>query len=103
MITYNLAEDPNQSFEVTVNGMTLSFELRFFRDLMYATVRDADNAIVSSNVRCADRQWLIPFGFSAVGGNFRFEDEEGRYPNYKNFGSSCPLVFYTIDEIAAMS
>lgn len=103
MIVYNLATEPNQTFEVTVNGITLEFELRYFRDLMYATVRNAEGAVVASNVRCVNRQWLMPFSYEPAGGNFRFEDEEGRYPAYENFKTSCPLVYYSIDEIAAMS
>ena len=84
---------------VGVGAYTLMF--RYFRGLMYATVRAATGEAYVGSVRCADRQWLLPWRRPGYGdGNFRFEDDNGEYPDFRNFGTSCRLVFYSADEIA---
>ena len=99
MIAYSPAAIPNQNFKWTPNGVTYDFTLRFFRGLMYATIRTEEGAVYVGSIRCVNRQWLIPWRRAEMGdGNFRFEDDYGQYPDYRNFGTSCRLVFYSASE-----
>ena len=91
---------PNQRFTLAPNGVVYDFSLRFFRDLMYVTIRNQEGNVYVGAMRCADRRWLIPFRRPGYGdGNFRFEDDNGEYPDFRNFGTSCRLVFYSAAEL----
>ena len=101
MTVYTPSSVANQTFKLSPNGVTYNFSLRFFRDLMYVTIRNEDMAVYVGSLRCADRQWLLPWRRAGYGnGNFRFEDDNRQYPDFRNFGTSCRLVFYSAAEIA---
>ena len=91
---------PNQEITVVPVNDEYTLMFRYFRNMMYATIRDGENNVFVGAVRCTDRQWLLPWRRSGYGdGNFRFEDVNGQYPDFHNFGTSCRLMFYTADEI----
>lgn len=93
---------PNQKITVKPGGVTYVISLRYFRGLMYATVRNMSGNVHSGMVRCTNGGWILPWRKLGVGdGNFRFEDEQGRYPNFENFGDGCYLAYYTSEEIEA--
>ena len=101
MTTYTPSNVPNQQFTFSPSGVQYVFTLRFFRDLMYVTIANEFGDIYVGSLRCANKQWLLPFWPQTYGdGNFRFEDDADQYPDYRNFGTSCRLVFYTPEEIA---
>ena len=101
MTAYTPKSVPNQRFTFSPGGVEYNFTLRFFRDLMYVTIRNRVGNVYVGALRCANMQWLLPYRTADYGdGNFRFEDDNGQYPDYRNFGTSCRLVFYTADEIA---
>ena len=104
MTTFKLQSYPNIEFAKTVEGVTYYFHFCYFRGLMYATIEDATGAALAQSLRCVDRQWLIPYpAYVKEGkGNFRFEDMNGDYPDFRNFGTTCNLVYYTATEIADM-
>ena len=102
MQVFAISSAPNQSFSLVANGEVYNFTLRYFRGMMYATIRNADGAVYVGAVRCADRQWLLPWRRPGYGnGNFRFEDDNRQYPDFRNIGKSCRLVFYSALETAA--
>ena len=104
MRTFSLKSVPNQRFSVIPERAVYDFSLRFFRDLLYVTIRNGSGAVYVGALRCADRQWLLPWRRPGYGdGNFRFEDDNGQYPDYRNFGSSCRLVFYPYAETEEMT
>lgn len=99
MTAYTPDPYPNQTFVFNADGDVYRFSLRTIRGLLYATLRDDDDNVLVGSVRCVNRRWLLPFRRN--GGNFRFEDDNGQYPDYSNFGGSCRLVYYDADEIAS--
>ena len=102
MTNIPLSPVPNQEFSVAPSGNRYTINIRFFRSLMYVTVRNQYGAVYVGSLRCADRQWLLPYRQKNYGdGNFRFEDDNGQYPDYRNFGQSCRLVFYTVEELSS--
>lgn len=101
MTTYTPSQVPNQAFDFIVDGDVYRFAIRYIRGLLYVTIRDEDNNVLVGSLRCANYQWLLPFRRDSVSGNFRFEDANGQYPAYENFGASCQLVHYDADEISA--
>lgn len=102
MLKYNLSPVPNQRFTISVEGLSYRFSLRYFRDMMYCTITDIDDIVLASNVRCTNNGWLLPFPFKQTMGNFRFENIEGGYPNYKDFKTTCSLVYYSAEDLETL-
>lgn len=100
MTTFSPSQVPNQAFDFNVEGDVYRFVLRYVRGLLYATVSDEDGNVLVGSLRCANYQMLLPFRRGSVSGNFRFEDTQGQYPAYENFGVTCRLVHYTAEEIS---
>ena len=100
MKVISLQPVPNQEITVVPVNAEYTLMFRYFRGLMYATIRNEEEGVYIGAVRCTDRQWLIPWRRSGYGdGNFRFESENRQYPDFHDFGTSCRLAFYTADEI----
>ena len=103
MRVISLQPIPNQVTTAVAQDNEYTVEIRYFRNLMYATIRLETGEVVIGAVRCANLQWLLPWRRPGYGdGNFRFEDDNGQYPDYVNFGKTCRLVYYTASEIADM-
>lgn len=100
----SLSRVPNQAFTIFTNGMTLAFTLNWFRDQLYVTVDEVGGDNIVTSERACDRQFILPerIALRGDGGNFRFEDDNREYPDYRNFNRSCVLVKYSADEIAAL-
>lgn len=101
MQTFTLQQMPNQLISVSADGMIFNLLFRFFRDMMYATVTDYTGNLIAGPVRCCNRKWILPYPALNYGGagNFMFVDVNGQYPDFRNFGKTCSLVYYTKEEI----
>ena len=104
MVAFDLPSNPNMEFSRTVEGVSYFFHLCFFRGLMYVTIEDMVPNVLARAARCVNKQWLIGYpAYRSPGkGDFRFEDMNGNYPDYRNFGKTCRLCYYTAAEIAEM-
>lgn len=104
MTPFTLPSHPNMEFSKTVEGVSYFFHLCWFRGIMYVTIEDATGAVLAQSVRCINKQWLIPYPAyqKEEKGNFRFEDVNGNYPDYRNFGTTCTLCYYTAEEMSGM-
>lgn len=100
MYTFKLDNTaPNQKFTITMDGHTFTVELHTAYDMLFATV-DVDNVRVKTSCRCVHNGWLIPYmSYAPEGcGNLKFVTKNGEYPSYKNFNSTCTLVYATREE-----
>lgn len=95
---------PNQSFPLTINNLDLEVEIRLSgeddNEMMLFTLKSGDEYICPA-VPCCANQGLLPYPYmvSEVGGNFFFITENGEYPHYTNFNTTCNLFFITEDEL----
>lgn len=101
MITYALSADPNYTFEVAPEGVPYLFHIRRIRGLMYVTITDRDSNRISGPLRVCNGEWLIPYAAHNIpgGGNFMIVDTTGQYPDFKNFETTCSLLYYPLSEI----
>lgn len=101
MQVIELSSVANQSITVTPETYQYTIVVRYFRDMMYAFIYDSFGNQISSATRCCNGKWLIPYGASNYdgAGNFMFVDQDRKYPDFRNFGKTCSLVYYTREEI----
>lgn len=101
MQVIELSSVANQSITVTPEVYQYTISVRYFRDMMYAYIYDSAGNPISNGIRCCNGKWLIPYGARNYdgGGNFMFVDRDGKYPDFRNFGKTCSLVYYTREEI----
>ena len=100
MQTVNIQKVPNQSFSITIESVSYDFEIATFKDITYVSVTiDGENVV--NSYRCVNNGLVIPFPFMQKKGkgNFIFFDTNGDYPNYKNFGDSCNLYYFSLNEM----
>lgn len=95
---------PNQTFTTTINKVDMEIVIRtggsndnqitFFALII-------GNEYLCSYVPVFANQGVLPYKYmtAEAGGQFFFETENGEYPNYKNFGTTCKLYFVTQDEL----
>ena len=100
----SLDKDPNQAFTIFTNGMTLTITLQWFRGLMYYSIDTVGGENIVSSERECNGSFLLPQRFekSGDGGNLCFIDDNGDYPDYRNFNGSCVLVRYNQEEVDAI-
>lgn len=93
-------ELPNQTFSTTLNNVDLEVILKTSDDLMLFALKSGDEYICPYVPACSN-QGLLPYPYmeSEVGGNFFFVTENGEYPYYENFGTTCSLYFITEEEL----
>lgn len=102
MQTFELRAVPNFQISLSADGFIYDMTFRHFRGMTYATVRDYNGNVIAGPVRCCNGKWIIPYPALnyAGAGNFMLIDDNGQYPDFRNFGKSCYLAYYTLEEIA---
>lgn len=101
MYTYLLDRNsPNQSFTTIVDGIEFDITLQTANDVLFATIK-ANGKIVKTSGRCVPGSWLIPYpAYAPEGcGNFMFLTRNNEYPNFKNFNTSCILIYASKEEM----
>ena len=95
---------PNQTFTTTINNVDMKVILRLAgqegNNIMFFALRVNDDYLCPF-VPVFPNQGLLPYQYmiAEAGGQFFFETENGEYPYYENFGTTCKLYFVTIDEL----
>lgn len=95
---------PNQTFSTTLNNIDLEIILKLAgsgdNPIMQFALKSGDEYICPY-VNCFANQGLLPYPYmvSEVGGNFFFSTDDGEYPNYKNYNTTCVLYFISEDEL----
>lgn len=103
---YEIALEPkyaNQEFDVQIDGVDkdIHIALRTVKDIILMSVT-VDKELLGIPFICFPGQPVLPYPYMVekLGGNFMFVTENGVYPNYENFGTSCNLYFITSDDLA---
>lgn len=95
---------PNQNFTTTINDIDMDITIKLAGEegneiMFFALI--VNNEYLCPYVPIFSNQGVLPYPYmvSEVGGNFFFVTENGEYPNYKDFGTTCNLYFITEDEL----
>lgn len=101
MVTFELDNtSPNQYFTIVESGHSIGIKLQTSYEMLFASV-DIDEVAVSTSVRCVNNKPIIPYRAYAPKdiGNIFFYCSDDEYPDYKNFNSSCIIVYMTPEEM----
>ena len=89
---------PNQQFEIMINGNTFEIGLRTVSEITYITVSVNGTKLVDG-ARCPPNVNLLNYSYLQTYGDFKFTSEDDEYPYYENFGKKCRLYFIPIEEL----
>ena len=95
---------PNQSFSTTINNVDMEVILKSGgseeNPITYFALLSGGEYICPFVPACANQKLLpYPYMVSEAGGNFFFLTENGEYPYYTNYNTTCKLYFITEDEL----
>lgn len=96
----DIAQVPNQSFSVTLEGVRWDIRLKQATTSMIADL-SADGVQVVSGQRIVAGTPIIPYQYLAGDGNFLIMTENDDLPNWELFGVNQILIYATFDEISA--
>lgn len=98
-----LQQIPNQSFQITLDQVLYTINLRTInRYDMEITLADiyANGELLKSSVRCVPDEPLIPYNYlTQNGANFFWYCLHGDYPYYTNFNTTQVLCYGTKEEL----
>lgn len=98
-----LQQIPNQSFQITLDKVSYTINLRTInRYGVEITLADvyANGELLKSSVRCVPGVPLIPYEYLSVNGaNFFWFCLNGDYPYYTNFNTTQSLCYGTKEEL----
>ena len=96
----SLEKQPNQQFNITLNGAPYVITLRTLEAGCTLVDINLNNEPLISGVLCRANELLIPYQYKAQNGNFIFTDPDEEYPFFERFGELCKLYYLTPQEIA---
>ena len=98
MKRYNLdlLSVPNQRFNTTLNGQSITIELRTYRSICYMSIMQNGEYLVAG-VKCVPNAMLdIASVKKLINGNLVFNCLTSDYPSYDKFGTAdCKLLYVT--------
>ena len=100
MVKIDLDKIPNQMFDVLIDNVMYRVQLRTIQELTYMSVWANDELLFNSQL-CSPNIYVNPYNYVGLGGKFLFKCIDGEYPNYRNFGNTQELLFYTAEEVDA--
>ena len=98
MYTIDLLKTPNQELSYIVGNRNFVVQLRTIQELTFASIFLDGEPLVYSQL-CTPNNFINLYRYISVGGKFYFKCTDNEYPNYKKFGESHQLLFYTEDEL----
>lgn len=98
MIEIDLQNIPNQEFVKIINDVKYDIRIRTFKGLTLMDIA-IDDVDVKTGVRCMPNKIVIPYSYLTKDGNFYWYCKNDDYPNYKLFGITQQLVFFTNEEL----
>lgn len=103
MYQIQLPTSPNSEFTTSPEEAEFTIRLRLLTNgITLVSIADSNVAIADS-VRAINGKWLIPYQYLEKNyGNFRFESDTEDYPYFKNFNTSCRLMYYNQEEVNAL-
>lgn len=97
----DIAQVPNQSFSVTLEGVRWDIRLKQAASSMTADLA-ADGVPVVSGQRIVAGTPIIPYSYLANDGNFLVMTENDELPNWELFDVNQVLVYANFEEISAV-
>lgn len=98
MYNIELQKIPNQEFTYIVGDKSFLVRLRTIQDLTFADISVDGQPVLYSQI-CSPNTFINTYRYISAGGKFYFKCVDNEYPNYKNFGDTQQLQFYTEDEL----
>ncbi len=98
MYTINLTKTPNQELTFIIDDNAFRIQLRTIQELTFMTVFLNEQPLIYSQL-CTPNNFVNLYMYISVGGKFFFKCIDDEYPNYKKFGDTQHLLFYTEDEL----
>jgi len=90
---------PNQSFSIPLEGNR--FVLRFMKcSGVMACDIEINEKVILTGQRCVAGEYLIPYEYLEEGaGNFGIVTENDALPDYREFGDTQELYYFTGEEV----
>lgn len=98
MLYVPLANTPNQTFSIVLNGLDYRIALRTIQDITFMSCW-VNGDLLFHNQICTPNNWVNHYDYISVNGKFYFRCLNNEYPNYKSFGITQSLLFLTPDEV----
>jgi len=101
-ITIPIIAEPTQQFSTVQDGQRYDVTLRTIPNGMTLATVARNGAMVIENVRVVSNRLIIPYRYKeGTGGNFFLAGDGDTLPDYKQFGSTQVLLYYSAAELAA--
>jgi len=97
MIEISLAQEPNQSISVVLDGNRWDIVIKVGNNMMYADFTMNDVVLVRS-IRLLADQAALPHGYLAIPGNFVLYTINDENPWWEKFGSSQSLLYQSYSD-----
>lgn len=98
MYNVSLNKVPNQELTFVVGENAFRIQLRTIQGLIFASIFLNEQPLLYSQL-CTPNNFINLYNYISAGGKFYFNCIDNEYPNYKKFGDTQHLVFYTEDEL----
>lgn len=97
----DIAQGPNQSFTITLEGVRWDLTIKQATSSMFMDAV-ADGVPIVTGQRIVAGTPIIPYQYLAQDGNFLIMTENDELPNWERFEVDQVLVYATFEEIAAV-
>lgn len=91
---------PNQIFNIILNNVDYRIQLKTVQGLTLLSAWRNDEVIFYNQI-CTPNEYVNPYDYVSLNGKLFFESLDDEYPNYKNFGNTQRLYFFTPEEVKA--
>lgn len=102
MYVVPLKNMPNFSFSVLLDGLDYRVAIRTIQELTYMSVW-IGGELLFYNQLCTPNNWVNVYNYISVNGKFFFKCLDNEYPNYKSFGITQSLIFYSKEEVEKLN
>lgn len=89
---------PNQIFNVVLNDVDYRIQIKTIQDLTFISVWQND-VVVFLNQLCTPNAFINPYNYVSTNGKLFFLCSDNEYPNYRLFGNTQRLYFFTPEEV----
>lgn len=98
MYKVDLRKTPNQELTFIVDSDAFRVQLRTIQGLTFASIFLNETPLLYSQL-CTPNNYINLYDYISASGKFFFKCVDNEYPNYKKFGESQELLFYTKEEL----
>lgn len=97
----DLSATPNQSLNVTLDNLRYTIDLRTLPGGTVVATISRDGVVVMAGHRVVPNRFLFPYAYMrGPGGNFMLMTDGQTLPDWRLFGTSHVLLYYSAAELA---